>query len=325
MSNTRKKTHRKTQEYFVEEVFTLVGDEYAVLGLYKNSATKIQMKHKECGFEYEVTPNHFTSKGRRCPDCYGTPLKTSEQFALDVQRIHGENFVVLGEYKNNKTKIKIKHIECDREFEIIPTDITSHGRGCPRCSIEKRAENATRTHMEFLEEVYKQVGNDYKVLGTYTKAQSHVKMEHNVCGHIWDVKPYHFICNESRCPQCHKMKSKDVAKIDRWLSDHGYSFVREYTFVDCKNEKVLPFDFAIFEEESLKCLIEYDGGQHFFAVEYFGGQEKLERTQWHDSIKNQYCNDNDIPLLRIPYWESKNLKEILQLFISQHTRKLATI
>ena len=37
-------------------------------------------------------------------------------------------------------------------------------------------------------------------------------------------------------------------------------------------------------------------------------EEQLRIVQYHDAIKTQYCKDNNIPLIRIPYWERKNLE-----------------
>lgn len=69
-------------------------------------------------------------------------------------------------------------------------------------------------------------------------------------------------------------------------------------------------------------FIEYDGEQHYKPVRFFGNEEDAEnvfkRTQEHDKIKNQYCKDNNINLLRIPYWETKNIETI----ISNHLQRL---
>lgn len=53
---------RKTNEYFLTEVYTLVGDEYKILSEYVNSRTKIKIKHNKCNHEYEVKPNDFFKK-----------------------------------------------------------------------------------------------------------------------------------------------------------------------------------------------------------------------------------------------------------------------
>ncbi|OTF89816.1 hypothetical protein A8C46_00005 [Ligilactobacillus salivarius] len=47
--------------------------------------------------------------------------------------------------------------------------------------------------------------------------------------------------------------------------------------------------------------IEYDGEQHFRSIDYFGGDKEFTKRINYDKIKNQYCDDNDIFLVRIPY------------------------
>ena len=44
-------------------------------------------------------------------------------------------------------------------------------------------------------------------------------------------------------------------------------------------------------------MLEYDGEGHFFQV----GNWNFEKQHQYDLIKNKYCFDNNIPLIRIPY------------------------
>jgi very-short-patch-repair endonuclease len=55
--------------------------------------------------------------------------------------------------------------------------------------------------------------------------------------------------------------------------------------------------------------VEYDGSQHYHPVEYFGGEKVFKETQKSDAIKNKYCSDNGIKLIRIPY-KNKSSAEI---------------
>ena len=54
--------------------------------------------------------------------------------------------------------------------------------------------------------------------------------------------------------------------------------------------------------------IEYDGEQHFMPIKWFGGDEGLENIKIRDGIKNKFCQDNNIKLLRISYKEDVELK-----------------
>lgn len=77
--------------------------------------------------------------------------------------------------------------------------------------------------------------------------------------------------------------------------------MKEYSFSDLKNKRVLRFDFAIIDNNKVIRLIEFDGIQHFEEQSFF--THDLESTQKNDRIKNEYCKSNNIPLVRIPYWE----------------------
>lgn len=66
---------------------------------------------------------------------------------------------------------------------------------------------------------------------------------------------------------------------------------------------MLPFDFYL---PSYNILIEYDGEHHFQPVKGWGGEEKFKLTQKNDEIKNNYCKDNNITLLRLPYTHTEN-------------------
>ncbi len=93
--------------------------------------------------------------------------------------------------------------------------------------------------------------------------------------------------------------------------ENNIIFQKEYSFSDCKskNNRVLRFDFAIFDKDNkLIKLIEFDGEQHFKPIKYFGGEDYFEYIKENDTIKNNYCINNNIELLRIPYTQLKKLK-----------------
>lgn len=54
--------------------------------------------------------------------------------------------------------------------------------------------------------------------------------------------------------------------------------------------------------------IEYDGEQHFKSIKWFGGDEALKNVKIRDNIKNKFCQDNNIKLIRISYMDDVELK-----------------
>ena len=77
------------------------------------------------------------------------------------------------------------------------------------------------------------------------------------------------------------------------LKKNNISFIYDKKFQDCIDKTYLPFDFYILN----KYLIEFDGEQHFKKVNFFN----FELTHKHDLMKNKYCFEHNIPLIRIPY------------------------
>lgn len=153
---------------------------------------------------------------------------------------------------------------------------------------------------------------EYSVLGEYSSYHSNVKLIHNKsgCKHIYYVKPSNFYSG-TRCPKCNE--SKGESEIGEVLTRKGVLFKRQYTFADCRNKYPLPFDFAIFDtHDELSFLIEYDGVQHFEPIEFFGSNKYFEETKVNDNIKNRYCQDKGIPLIRIPYWDLEKAESIVE-------------
>lgn len=65
---------------------------------------------------------------------------------------------------------------------------------------------------------------------------------------------------------CGCISSKGEQRIKEILEENKISYQTEFTFPDLLNPKTnhrLRFDFAIFDDDSLVYLIEFDGRQHF--------------------------------------------------------------
>lgn len=295
-SRCRKCARRKTQAEFVKEVKDLVGNEYSVLGKYDNADTKIKMKHNICAHEYDVRPYEFLS-GKRCPECMRPNYnRDTIQFRKEVNNVLGNDYVVLGNYKGYNKAVLMKHKKCGMKYEKTPTQ-TLTGVGCPFCNM-----SGIKTQEIFDYQVKQQVGDEYTFLEPYKKNQIKMKVVHNKCGHLYHVTPNNFL-QGFRCPNC--IISKGESRIRDYLLENNYRFEREYTFSDCAYKYKLRFDFAVFDEDKLITLIEYDGIQHYEPVEKFGGKEGFKVTRIRDKIKSEYCKEKNIRLIRIPYYEKE--------------------
>ena len=100
---------------------------------------------------------------------------------------------------------------------------------------------------------------------------------------------------------CGCISSQGEWKIARLLNENNFHFLKEYSFEQCRfpnTNNLARFDFFI----NNNYLIEFDGKQHF---EYTGTgwdtKENYKKTIYRDEYKNQWCRENNIPLIRIPY------------------------
>lgn len=138
------------------------------------------------------------------------------------------------------------------------------------------------------------------------------------CGNDFYVDINHFVAGKYQCNECRTKQSAIAAKVELWLNKNHFSYSKEKIFKDCKNKKSLPFDFYL---KDYRACIEVDGVGHYRPVA-FGGQKEnaqynYEQRVQNDSIKTEYCRKNNIPLLRLPFWEieNDNYEELLNSFI----------
>lgn len=100
---------------------------------------------------------------------------------------------------------------------------------------------------------------------------------------------------------CKKERSKGEFKLRTILLDNNIAFEEQWSDKELINPKTgykLRFDFFL---PKYNILIEYDGLQHGlnYKPNSFYTIEDLKELHYRDSLKNQYCIDHHIPLLRI--------------------------
>ena len=368
---------KKTNTEFLSEVKARTGNEYTFLEAYKNNSTKINVKHEICGNVYSVAPVKFLSQGRRCPFCNRKRItKESMQIELD-QKFGISKYTLLSDYITQHDEILVRNNTCNHEYNTTPY-LLRISKGCKICNegLAKKKENET-----FLEEVYKLVGSEYTFLENYKGKSSKIKVRHNskncnnfeyyvtpnnflsqknrcpYCNggmsydyerflklfneksnngeyeliskeykntntkvlvkhnsnkcnnNIFAVRPRDFLSNGTRCPICKSSKGEKLIK--KFLDDNNIKYEQEFTMDNCRNIRVLPFDFKIGDT-----LVEFDGLQHYKPS---FGIERFISTKNNDKIKDDYCKEHGIKLVRIKYTQINNIEKILENIVSSTT------
>ena len=249
--------------------------EYELLEEYKNAITKVKLRCKN-GHEYSVLPNSF-KRGNRCPVCSGLcPIQAKEQF-LDLL-IEQERYELLSEYKDIKTKVKIR---CDKghEYSVTPNSF-QQGHRCSKCV----GQCSIQAKEQFLELLVK---DGYELLSEYIDTKVKVKLK---CpnDHEWDVIPNNFVSKYSRCPHCAGSTGQRLLQ----------EMLLEYNFgkVIYNDRKVL---------DGLELDIYYP--ELSIAIEYQGNYwHSLQKTIINDKRKKKLCKEKGIKLIEV--WDDDFLK-----------------
>lgn len=125
------------------------------------------------------------------------------------------------------------------------------------------------------------------------------------CGNECNVESYNLRKGITQSCGC-ITSSIGETNIQTILQENNIEYRKEYTVKEIGN---LRFDFALLENKKVVRLIEFDGIQHFTSRSgvWNDTENELQKRQKRDNRKNKWAIDNNIPLVRIPYWERDNI------------------
>jgi len=296
---------RLTTEEFIQKAKQVHSDKYDYSKVhYINSNNKIIIICPEHG-EFLQNPNDHLNK-HGCSKCMANNnnlkfKKSIHIFLHKATNIHNNKYNYSKvEYINTHTKVCII---CPEHGEFLQTPHSHlNNHGCPKCSHKKVGTLHILDSNIFIKNCIKSHNNFYD----YSKT-NYINMRNDIiviCTKHGEFKiNAHSHKNGQGCPKCIPKKSKGELQIETWLNKNNIYFIPQKTFSNCKNKRILPFDFYL---PNYNICIEYDGLQHFIPIKYFGGEQEFQRTQLHDHIKNQYCQNNNIKLIRIIYNQNIN-------------------
>lgn len=256
--------------------------------------------HVTCGNVFSSTPNRFL-RGGRCRICRQSEngrrrFKGHENFLQQVKERYGDEYTVLSTYQGAHIPIKLQHTRCGTVWESTrPRDfLKENANTCPLCSHPSRCMG----HAEFVQRVRKLHGNEYTVKGRYVNLQTKILMRHNKCGHNWKVAPTLFIHSKRGCPKCAAFRSKLEEATERFLRQESIKYHRQWTHESLVHIRPLKIDFFLPEYD---IAIECDGEQHSKPSRLFG-KEEFEKQRERDAVKEKFCEENGITLIRIPHF-----------------------
>ena len=287
MNKKQLEKFKEVKEYIDSIGYELLQD------YYENNKTKLKLRC-ENGHECEITWGNIIS-GKRCKQCALNKHKTSIEDI--VKLVESEGYTFIKELEGFKERRILIRCPEGHEYDVNLGKFKL-GRRCPKCK-------DTTFDYSFVKEYIEKEG--YKLLtDNYINVFQKLILE---CpkGHKFEITFHNFKNGGNRCPRC--KSSKGEKEITVILNNENIKYETQKTFKDCKDKKILPFDFYL---PDYNLIIEYDGEQHFDIKHSFDGEKGFGETILHDAIKNSYCEDNNINILRIPFWKFDDIENLIK-------------
>jgi hypothetical protein len=158
----------------------------------------------------------------------------------------------------------------------------------------------------FMKEFNAKYKYKYTIINDYIDKNTKIRIRHNLCGYEDEILPGKLLEEKHKC-SCFSQPRGEYL-IEHFLMYNDINYITQYFFKDLKHKRRLKFDFACFDKGgNLKFLLEFDGDFHNRNI--FGD---LEKQQKRDSLKDDYCEENKIPLERIDYKKINEIDDILK-------------
>lgn len=285
-----------------------------------NTKSIVRVQCDYCGKIKEVIyRNHINGRKHiqkdACSDCVGakcaeiTLLKRQKEYytkLMDMCKLKGYTLISnIDEIVNNKTYIKYLCPIHGEHSSRISNFLM--GKGCVNCSRMKASERYRFENdkiLSMISECGGELVNPYDYINNHTK---NLQIKCPSCGRIFKTSLVIFTQHGGQvCENCKSNESIGEMKIRKYLESKDIEFFQEHWFPDCRDKNPLPFDFYLPQNN---VIIEFDGRQHFCETDYFS--YSFEKTNNHDNIKNKYCLNNGIEMIRIPYTQINRIDEIL--------------
>lgn len=255
------------------------------------------------GKKFEVIPftHYLKNKDGKLSDensvLRGKKKNRSEEFSTEnmrrrVYEIFGDSINIDDvEYESST-----KEIEAYCNIHNVKFKTTFHdllrGNGCSLCGIEKSKAKRMKDVNEVIEIANK--AHDFK----YDYSEINYKgMYHDITPICpihgkFRVNAYNHLYYHCGCPECSTRKHYNEKVLYDFIKENYQDAIYNYHNADIFGR--LSLDIYI---PSLNVGIEFQGGQHFQAVEYFGGEKTFKLILERDRLKRKICEDNNIKLL----------------------------
>ena len=290
---SNKEFQEKIKEKFNGEIECL--DEFISYRDSKKMKFKCNRSKYHNEIYYYSAQNILRSNGSGCPFC-DKNLQTDAMVKLKLKEKFGDRIILKGKWNYNlnhvnkkTTFICKKHGEFKSTLNVL---LSSGDYGCKKCSIEHNSNKKVEKSIENVKEKIKNTNITLKE-STYISVNKPAIFICPIHGEFKKQPGKILYSNRISCPYC--SASNGEALLVKLLEEEGYKINKdiftEYSFNDLYYKNKLKFDIYL---KPLNILIEFDGKQHYDEKSFFYDEEQILR----DKLKNEYCKNNNIKLIR---------------------------
>lgn len=293
---------RKSEDQYVQEL-ALINPTIKLVGKY--AGANIPTEHY-CEV-HKIISNIIPSNalhGAGCNKCHWERManqrrKNNDDYAKELN-IKNPTVKIIGEYIGANIPV-LHYCKVHQVYWNISPSAALQGQGCKQCCGERIGCALRKSKEQYVQEL-SLINPNIVLRGEYQDSNTPTLHECLIHNYVWSPLPSNILQGHG-CPKCNE--SQGEKKITLWLENNLIANIPQKRFDDCRDKKELPFDFYI---PKLKTCIEYQGEQHYRPVRFGGVNEEVAHSnffkiQYHDKIKKDYCEKNNINLICIPYWE----------------------
>ena len=279
----------------------------------EGSNTYIEYECPVHGIIRQTKYSHLKSKFgcKKCADESNRIYKSNEELIDACKKLHNNKYEYLEvDYTNLQKPMKIKCNVADEfgEHGVFYQKYANHfnnKEGCPLCG---------KTHGITLERFINKANKKHNFKYTYENAvykDAHTKLLITCPEHGDFLQTPNDHLSGYGCPKCRS--SHMETKTRQLLTEYNIKFEeqKQFDWLIFKKRGRMKLDFYLPDYDM---AIECQGEQHFYPIEYYHGKEKFEIIKERDEFKKKLCEENNVSIEYINYYDNleNKLNDILK-------------
>lgn len=131
---TTKNTTKEQAIYKLNQIEDI--KEYKMISFdgFSPSTKGFELKHLKCGNIFRTNSDRFIKRHHRCPKCqHQSYAYTTDEIKKKLFNEVGNEYIMIGEYVNEKTKVNLVHNKCGHSWNVLIRNFLDKGTRCPKC------------------------------------------------------------------------------------------------------------------------------------------------------------------------------------------------